>query len=355
LTGEIKSKQRTVRVLDDVTGSSFGIDAQTSAPVRRDQRTHSPRPAHPFAETGALHAETWTLRRAVIAATASTERCEHCRVVPGMERELARRGLRAATAIAKREGLLLEEPRILRDRGNLLVHLAPAPVVARVATLTGTRRAGDGWLRREVSVAGFLARAGAPVVAPSAELDPGPHTYEGISLSFWDYVEEVDAPLDAAEAGRRLRICHEALAGYEGELEALGTLAEAERWLEELVAEGTIGAEQAAGLRKDARIVRQRIEQLELPMQAVHGDAHLDNAINTSAGPLWNDWEDTCLAPRALDLGCLDAAASVWDDDPEPVAIALAAYGEIDPDALAVFVSARRFQGTMWLVLLGSA
>lgn len=268
--------------------------------------------------------------------------------------DLARRGFAAATAIAERHGLRFGEPTILRDRGNLLVYLAPAPVVARVATLTGTRRVGDDWLRREVSIAGFLARAGAPVVAPSAELDPGPHTHDGISLSFWEYIEELDAPLNAAEAGHGLCACHELLAGYEGELEPLETLAEAERWLEEMATEGRIDAEKAATLRHDAAEVRRRIEALGLPMQAVHGDAHLDNVINTAAGPLWNDWEDACLAPRALDLGCLEAAASVWGDDPKPVATALAAYGEIDAEILPVFVAARRFQGTMWSVLLDS-
>jgi hypothetical protein len=266
--------------------------------------------------------------------------------------DLTGRGLAAVSAVAAQAGLRYAEPKVLRDRGNLLVHLSPAPVVARVATLTGTRRAGDRWLRREVDVAGFLARAGAPVVAPSVELDPGPHTHEGISLSFWNYVEEIEVPLDAAEAGRRLRVCHEALAGYEGGLEPLGTLAEAERWLEGLAAEGRVGADLAAQLRGDAADARRRIEALGLPMQAVHGDAHLDNAINTAEGPLWNDWEDTCLAPKALDLGCMEAAASVWGDDPEPVAAALAGYGEIDPEALAVFVAARRFQGTLWSELL---
>jgi Phosphotransferase enzyme family len=261
----------------------------------------------------------------------------------------------AVAAVAAAEGLRFVEPKILRDRGNLLVHLSPAPVVARVATLTGTRRAGDRWLRREVAVAGFLAAAGAPVVAPSVELDPGPHTHEGISLSFWDYANEIDVPLDAAEAGRRLRVCHETLAGYQGSLEPLGTLAEAERWLEETAADGRIGASSAARLRGDAAEARRRIETLGLPMQAVHGDAHLDNAIVTADGPLWNDWEDTCLAPRALDLGCLEAAASVWGDDPEPVAVALAAYGEIDPTVLAVFVAVRRFQGTLWSQLLDPA
>jgi hypothetical protein len=276
-------------------------------------------------------------------------------VASGEHSDLTRRGLAAVSAVAADEGLRCAEPRILRDRGNLLVHLSPAPVVARVATLTGTRRAGDRWLRREVTIAGFLADAGAPVVAPSVELDPGPHTHEGVSLSFWNYVTEIEAPLDAAEAGRRLRICHEALADYEGQLEPLGTLAEAERWLEGLAADGHIGVDSAARLREDAADARQRIKALELPMQAVHGDAHLDNAINTASGPLWNDWEDTCLAPRALDLGCLEAAASVWGDDPEPVAAALAGYGEIDATALAVFVAVRRFQGTLWSQLLDPA
>jgi hypothetical protein len=274
------------------------------------------------------------------------------RVAAGEQSDLSRRGLAAVSAVATQAGLHFGEPKILRDRGNLLVHLSPAPVVARVATLTGTRRVGDRWLRREVAVADFLARAGAPVVAPSVELDPGPHTHEGISLSFWNYVEEIEVPLDAAEAGRHLRVCHEALTGYEGGLEPLGTLAEAERWLEELCAEGRVDVDRVARLRGDASDARQRIEALGLPMQAVHGDAHLDNAINTPGGPLWNDWEDTCLAPRALDLGCMEAAASVWGDDPEPVAAALAAYGEIDPEALAVFVAVRRFQGTLWSELL---
>jgi hypothetical protein len=277
---------------------------------------------------------------------------EDRRLASDLQPPLAQRGLSAATAVAAREGLRVVTPRVLRDRGNLLVHLAPAPVVARVATLTGARRTGEHWLRREVSVAAFLARAGAPVVAPSAELDPGPHTHDGVSLSFWEYVEELDAPLDAAETGRRLLECHRLLEAYEGELEPLGTLAEAERWLEELHAEGRIATEQARTLRGDAAEVRRRIEALGLPLQAVHGDAHLDNAINTPGGPLWNDWEDTCLAPRALDLGALEAAAAVFGDDPAPVATALAAYGEIDSAALAVFVAARRFQGTIWSVML---
>ncbi len=53
---------------------------------------------------------------------------------------LTRGGLAAALAVARRHKLPADDPRILSARGNLLVHLAPAPVVARVATLTAWTR-----------------------------------------------------------------------------------------------------------------------------------------------------------------------------------------------------------------------
>jgi len=51
-------------------------------------------------------------------------------------------GLAAAMRVAREQGLPAEGPRVLSSRGNLPVHLTPAPVVARVATLTA-------WTRRD--------------------------------------------------------------------------------------------------------------------------------------------------------------------------------------------------------------
>jgi hypothetical protein len=68
--------------------------------------------------------------------------------------KLRRAGLAAAIALAREQGLPADDPRVLSSRGNLLVHLAPAPVVARVATLTAwTRSDPFVWLAREVAVA----------------------------------------------------------------------------------------------------------------------------------------------------------------------------------------------------------
>ena len=62
-------------------------------------------------------------------------------------------------AVAKAHGLECEEPIVLADRSNVIVHLPPAPVVARVATTTALVRPDAGaWLKREIAVAGFLAK-----------------------------------------------------------------------------------------------------------------------------------------------------------------------------------------------------
>ena len=254
--------------------------------------------------------------------------------------------LRAAVQVAEEQGLRFSRSVVLRESSNLVVHLEPLPVVARVANVTARVRHGDAWLAREVAVAGFLARAGAPVVAPTSDPPPGPHLRDGLAVSFAEYAEPVDEPLDAREAGRRLRECHEALAGYDGELPAMGLMDEAASILE-----GFAGGDAERLLREGAE-VRRRIDALSLPMQAVHGDADLSNVINTAAGPLWNDWEDAMLAPTAWDLACLHAESLVYGEDPAPVAAAQAGYGEaLDAEVLEAFVAARRWQVAAWDLL----
>lgn len=266
--------------------------------------------------------------------------------------ELSVRALRAAVAVARELGLAVTDPEILRDRGNLIVHLRPSPVVARVATLSQALRPDLGRLAREVAVARFLAEAGAPVVGPSTEVDPGPHVHDGLSLSFWRYVDDTGSAPDPAEAGRRLRICHEALTGCETTERPLALLDEAEGWLRDLTESGRLAPADAELLAAAARTVRERAESLDLPLQVVHGDAHLGNAIATPDGPLWSDWEDVCLAPREWDLACLLAASRVFGGDPRPDEIASAAYGPCDAGAVEVLIEVRRFQGTMWASLL---
>ena len=84
---------------------------------------------------------------------------------------------------------------MLNDLFSLMVHLKPAPVVARVATcMPKLRTPIEGWLEREIAVTTYLAEQGAPVVVPSRELPPGPHERDGFPISFWTYVESDPDP-----------------------------------------------------------------------------------------------------------------------------------------------------------------
>jgi hypothetical protein len=269
--------------------------------------------------------------------------------------ESSARAVTAATEVADELGLRFAKPLILWERSNLLVHLSPAPVVARIATNTGTMRRGDAWLAREIAVAGYLAEAGAPVVAPASEVPAGPHHRDGFVLTFWEYVEETSEPLDAAEAGRRLRLCHEALANFEGDLSSMAPLVEAESIAERLATE--LDGEDSEVVRRAVVEARRDIERFELPTQALHGDAGLSNVLQSARGPLWNDREDTFHGPLAWDLACLEAAAPPFGSrDPALIAAALAGYGStLTRETLDVFVAARRIQASLWGVAIALA
>jgi hypothetical protein len=98
----------------------------------------------------------------------------------GVREERSRQAVAAAVGLARELGLRVEEPVVLADLFSLMVRLRPAPVVARVATCMSRPRSPiEDWLRLEIDVTTFLAAQGAPVVAPSRELPPGPHSVGG--------------------------------------------------------------------------------------------------------------------------------------------------------------------------------
>lgn len=262
--------------------------------------------------------------------------------------------INAACEVAKQEGLKFDQAVVLQDKSNLVVHLRPAPVVARIATTTGTVRFGDAWFAKEVAVASYLAAAGAPVVSPTNLIPPGPHQYNGIVFSFWDFVEEVDEPPDATIAGKALRECHEALVDFEGELTVLDPLSESEKLLLNLISQDAFSRSDAQMLQAVNHKLQSRFQQLQLPMQPLHGDSNFSNVLNTTRGVLWTDWEDTFIGHIAWDIACLIAASHVFRTDIERAAAALKGYGlAIDPEILDLFLEARNFQTALWNFIIG--
>jgi hypothetical protein len=89
----------------------------------------------------------------------------------------------AAVAVADAYGVHCERPVVLGEAWHALVHLSPAPVVARVTS--GVPGVDPADVERELPIACHAARAGAPVGPPSDLLPPGPHRHDGHTLVFW--------------------------------------------------------------------------------------------------------------------------------------------------------------------------
>lgn len=217
--------------------------------------------------------------------------------------------LHAALSAGRAHGLSTADPVVLRDLTNLIVHLRPAPVVARVQLTLGALR-DLASARAEIDAARFLAAAGAPVAPPAHDVDPGPHEIDGLLVTFWAYVDHDPALADAAVAGRSLRELHDAFATYEGELPTCDRLDEVRRLVDE----------------PELRAFADRLPPLDGP--PIHGDAHLKNVLWTRDGPLWSDLENVCRGPREFDLACLRFRPSAEAD------AAVAAYGEHDAGAV---------------------
>lgn len=263
---------------------------------------------------------------------------------------------RLAAERARLLGLNVSDAHVLRVGHNVLVHLRPSPVLARVAHASGTSRDARAHMRNEVGVARFLADRGAPVAPPATSIDPGPHEIGRTVVSYWTYVEAQGA-IDPLGAGRALARCH--AVGHDADLvlEAAGgdPPTEALRIFAELLARGVVDPARGRRLARSAAHELEAVAALGLRKQIVHGDAHLENPLAGPRGPLWNDWEDTFVGPVQWDLACLVATAQVTGAGRARAESALRGYGidRLDPE-VDVFVRLRAFQVATWLLTMAA-
>jgi Phosphotransferase enzyme family len=224
----------------------------------------------------------------------------------------------AAVAVARAQGLRCDEPVVLRDAWHILLHLWPLPIVVRVSSgLPYPEGPSSDDVVRELRVAAHAFQAGAPVVPPASEVEAVPYEHDGRVVTFWRYVEPHDAP-DPGEAGRALRLIHEALSDYDGPLPAFGHPADTEAMIERL------------GPGDDADVLRAAVGRRPVvDGQALHGDAHLGNCLGSPGGPLWHDFETACRGPREYDLAALMLRHRIHEDRPE-ASVALRGYGAHD-------------------------
>lgn len=268
--------------------------------------------------------------------------------------ERTERAVAAAVAAARNLGLTVEAPRVLHDVFSVIVHLAPAPVAARVPTVLPAWYGDSGAMQitqqqAELAVASWLADDGHPVVAPSPLVPRAPVQRDGFSMTFWAFVEESpeadpDLELRMAETAR----LHAALRNYDGAQLGFCTPFSS-------VAPGLAALERSPDLIAPPDLRRARREWAVLApvlesrpafeaafpaveVQTIHGDAPYYNMVPTRHGLLWADFELVTLGTVESDLAMAG---------PQAVAAYNAAAGELgigqlDQQVLAVTEAAAR-------------
>ncbi len=261
------------------------------------------------------------------------------------------RALAAARSVADEHGVPCEQAEVVHSGSNVLVHLRPSPVVARV--MIGTVALHDDpelWLAREVSVLSFLAPSGLAVV-PSPSIAPGPYQAGGLWMTCWARVEHRGrTELGAAEPlGRALRDLHDALSGFAGDLGGLVDLQlDIERLRRQLRPTPALSARRIDSLGERLLALGETTFGASLPTQALHGDASLSNLLRTPGGLLWNDFEDTFRGPVHWDLAGYAISLEARGADSAFVQRALDAYGGVDKRELAPFTAAHELYDEIW-------
>ncbi len=260
--------------------------------------------------------------------------------------------LAAARAVAREHGVACDEAVQIAAGSNVLVHLKPAPVVARVMTGTAVlHHDAERWLAREVAVGAFVAERSDLVVPPTDILPPGPHEQDGLWMTLWKFVPH-DAqapPPEPRQLGRSLRRLHAVLADFPGDL---APLSETRDWLERLLAElrpsPSLTQRDIDWLRSELDALTPAVFESSLPAQALHGDASMSNLLRTESGLVWIDLEDVCAGPVAWDVSGLVTSARGRGQSAKFIEELLAAYGEPGVEGLEAFLEAHALYEIVW-------
>jgi hypothetical protein len=265
---------------------------------------------------------------------------------------LDQRALEAAGAVAAAYGLSPNEAVVIHSGSNVVVHLRPAPVVARV--MAGTVALHDDprrWLEREISVLEFLAPSGL-AVSPSRLIPPGPHRHDGLWMTFTEWIAEVEpSPRldDARGLGRALRDLHDELRPFEGDLGGLRDLrGDIERLLGRLRPVDAQARDAIASLHARLNMLRTVVFESSHPTQALHGDVSLHNVLRTPWRLVWNDFEDTFRGPVHWDVASYVGSLRIRGVSASFVREMLDGYGWNDEEELDPFLAAQNVYDEIW-------
>ncbi|MGG3279932.1 phosphotransferase family protein [Paenibacillus solani] len=216
-------------------------------------------------------------------------------------------------------GLTDVTPLVLSRGGNIIIHLAPHPIVARVATFSITDQQDHHICKRleqELLVASHLYEQGVPGLRPVYLAGEGVYKLDGHWMTFWEYVPPTTLPFpsprDAVDMVNTLSL---AMEQYTGHIPILGVWSRIHQSVNRL------------SKHPDVRIQHliHKFNELDQQMHAdsmllvpSHGDAHARNLLPSPKGWIWMDFEDVSWMPRYWDLASFVANLALFKGEQEP-------------------------------------
>jgi streptomycin 6-kinase len=261
--------------------------------------------------------------------------------------------IRAATEVLAAHGIVPDRCEILQN-GHTLVLRLTQDLVARVVQDVDGPRQGTEWFARENAIAQHLTEQGAPVIPLHGALPPGPHQHLGYPMNFWKFVTAIEEEPKPEDIGRTLYQCHEVLRSCTEPLPKLAIITESQALLDSL-------EEKKAFPHATLQLLRDHLATSlkvlsDCLHQALHGDAHMGNLMNTTVGLLWSDWEDTFSGPVEWDVASIIWNAKLLEEDHDTANSILASYrdagGHVDENILHQSLIARAAVMTAWYPVL---
>jgi len=235
-----------------------------------------------------------------------------------VEAEFVSRAMAAATALARKLHLRVDDAVVIHNSNKLALRLLPCDVFARVALV------GQEVGALEVELALRLAGIASPVAALEPRVEPRVYQRDGFAVTLWTYYEVVSADPDLPGAYVDvLQRLHTGMRSIEiATSHFLERAAEAERLVTHRDESPALAEADRHLLLRTLRSTRERIHSRGAAEQLLHGEPHPGNLLSTRDGLLFIDLETCCRGPIEFDIAHVPEEVSARYPDVDQVLLA---------------------------------
>lgn len=204
-------------------------------------------------------------------------------------------------AFAQNHNLIEVEPRILSESANLIVHLFPYDIVARVAVYSVKNEIIKDNMIKEITVAKHLNNSGVAVIHPCETMAPGPHECSNHWFTLWQYEEKFEGgKLTSDLIVSSIQELMSSMLKYPDVLPSLGVWLRVQASAQNLA---KIDDPRVKTLLNHYERLNDYIISIEEQnLVPSHGDSHFKNLFPAKENWLWMDFEDASLMPKYWDL-----------------------------------------------------